>query len=99
MNTLGRLLILTAVAAGMLLPQGSARAQEAERILSFHSDIVIHEDSSMTVTETITVVAQGMQIKRGIYRDFPTRYWDKSGHLYTVGFHVREVLRDGRPEP
>ncbi len=99
MNTLWRLLILMAVAAAMLLPKDSPRAQEAERILSFHSDVVIHQDSSMTVTETITVVAQGVQIRRGIYRDFPTRYWDNSGHLYTVGFHVNEVLRDGQPEP
>ena len=50
-----------------------------ERILSFHSDITIDEDGSMTVRETIRVRAQGLKIKRGIYRDFPTTYRDRAG--------------------
>jgi len=33
-------------------------AQE-EEILSFHSDIEVHQDSTMTVTETIKVKAAG----------------------------------------
>ena len=49
-------------------------AQAEEKILSFRSDITIHSDASLTVAETITVRAENNQIKRGIYRDFPTRY-------------------------
>ena len=43
-----------------------------ERILAYHSDIDVHADASMTVTETIRVRAEGNNIRRGIYRDFPT---------------------------
>ncbi|MCR4336744.1 MAG: DUF2207 domain-containing protein [Candidatus Omnitrophica bacterium] len=74
-------------------------APSAERILSFHSDIDVHADSTMTVTETIRVIAQGDQVKRGIYRDFPTDYKDRWGNRVRVGFEVLEVRRDGLPEP
>ena len=38
-------------------------------------------------------------IRRGIYRDFPTRYKDRAGNRVVVGFQMIEVLRDGSPEP
>lgn len=39
-----------------------------------------------------------LQIKRGIYRDFPTKYKDRWGNSYVVGFQILEVLRDGKSE-
>lgn len=69
-----------------------------EKIYSYDSDIYINEDASMVVEETITVFAGGDKIKRGIYRDFPTKYKDKNGNNYTVEFEVLEVLRDGQKE-
>lgn len=72
---------------------------EGERILAFQSDITVHEDASLTVTETMTVVARGREIKRGIYRDFPTDYRGRFGNRIVVDFDVERVLRDGRPEP
>jgi uncharacterized membrane protein len=66
----------------------------SERILSYDSRIEVRKDSTMAVTETINVIAEGVQIKRGIYRDFPTTY--KGG--YTVGFKVNSVKRDGMAE-
>lgn len=69
-----------------------------ERILSYHSDIDIAEDASMEVTETIRVRAEGSNIRRGIYREFPTRYRDRLGNRYRVDFEVLEVTRDGEPE-
>lgn len=74
----------------------SALSQE-ENILSFHSDIIVHPDSSMTVCETIKVRAEGDQIKRGIYRDFPTNYKDSYGNNYKVGFEVVSAQRDNQP--
>ena len=73
-------------------------AQAGERILSYHSDIQINPDRSMIVTEIIRVHAEGNKIKRGIYRDFPTRYTDHYGNDYHVGFQVLSVLRDGKSE-
>ena len=52
----------------------------------------------MVVTETIRVVAAGQKIRRGIYRDFPTRYRNNRGSQVTVRFEVLEVLRDNRPD-
>ena len=70
-----------------------------ERILSFHSEITIAADATMTISETITVRAEGNNIRRGIYRDFPTDYTDTYGNRYTVDFEVIGVTRSGRPEP
>jgi uncharacterized membrane protein YgcG len=70
-----------------------------ERILGFDSAIEIAADGSMQVTETLRVRAEGDQIRRGIYRDFPTRYKDRLGNSYRVGFDVQGVRRDGQPEP
>lgn len=75
-----------------------------ERIIHFHSDIVVNPDASLTVTETIRVRALGQEIQRGIYRDFPTTYWKRHERLpfpvpYHVGFEILEVTRDGQPEP
>ncbi|MFP4277815.1 MAG: DUF2207 domain-containing protein [Wenzhouxiangella sp.] len=75
-----------------------AQAQD-ERILDYHSDIEIHANGAMTVSERITVRSAQRNIRRGIYRDFPTRYRDRLGNRVIVDFDVVEVLRDGRPEP
>lgn len=82
----------------LLLLLIAAGVHAEERILDFHSDIVVYSDGSMRVTETIQVRAEGNQIKRGIYRDFPTDYRDARGNRYRVAFDVVEVLRDGRAE-
>ncbi|NNK86408.1 MAG: DUF2207 domain-containing protein, partial [Desulfobacterales bacterium] len=81
-----------------LLLAASTFAREPERIINFTSQIQISLDGSMTVTESITVYASGNQIKRGIYRDFPTRYKARQGNTIHVGFKVLDVLRDGQPE-
>jgi len=94
--------ILWAVAGAALLLAAlapNAQPQESsERILAFCSDIAVDADGSMLVRETIKVRSAGDQIKRGIYRDFPTRYTGRFGHQYVVAFEVLEVQRDGRPE-
>jgi uncharacterized membrane protein YgcG len=73
-------------------------ARADERILDYHSDIRVYKDSSMIVTETIRVRAEGSKIKRGIYRDFPTTYNDKHGNRYVVGFDILDIKRDGKKE-
>ncbi len=73
-------------------------APAGERITSFHSEIRVLPDGYVEVTETITVTAEGRQIKRGIYRDFPTRYEDRLGNRYEVDFKPLAVLRNARPE-
>jgi hypothetical protein len=70
-----------------------------ERITEFVSDVTVNADASLTVRETITVEAEGVEIRRGILRDFPTTYTDRSGQRVIVGFEVLDVERDGRDEP
>ena len=69
-----------------------------ERILSFHSDIRVVPDGKLEVTETIEVRAEGRQIRRGIYRDFPVDYEDRLGNDYKVTFTPLAVRRNDRPE-
>ena len=84
------------LAAFLLLLSFAAHADE--RILEFHSEILIMQDGWIDVTETIRVRAEGNRIRRGIYRDFPTEYQDKRGNNYEVGFDVLSVLRNGAVE-
>ncbi|SMG41120.1 DUF2207 domain-containing protein [Dethiosulfovibrio salsuginis] len=74
-------------------------ATAAEVITDFHSDVKIDQEGVLHVTETISVNAEGVQIKRGIFRDFPTDYRGKDGKTITVPFNVTSVTRDGKEEP
>ena len=76
-----------------------AQVHASERILSFDSNIEVLESGAMLVEEHIRVRAEGDRIRRGIYRDFPTRYRDRAGNRYVVGFELLTVIRDGQPEP
>ncbi len=87
--------LLIALLLALALPCPAAE----EAILSFHSYLAVQPDASLEVTETIRVRAAGREIRRGIVREFPTRYRDRFGNAVTVDFEVREVLRDGRAEP
>jgi uncharacterized membrane protein YgcG len=69
-----------------------------ERILRFHSDIRVFDDGMIEVTETIKVRAEGRQIRRGIYRDFPVDYEDRLGNDYHITLAPLAVLRDDTPE-
>lgn len=81
-----------------LLPLLSLGALAEERIVEFASEIDVKPSRELVVTENITVVAEGREIRRGIYRDFPTRYQDRSGERVTVPFEVLGVRRNGQPE-
>lgn len=73
-------------------------AQAAEVITLYDSDIHVFTDASLKIVESITVNVEGRRIKRGIYRDFPTRYTDASGRRIVVPFDVQSVTMDGHPE-
>ncbi|HEY4531106.1 MAG TPA: DUF2207 domain-containing protein [Luteimonas sp.] len=85
------------LAIALLLAALPAFAQE--RILAYDSVVEIHADGSLDVTERIRVRAEGRSIRRGIYRDFPTRYKDRHGNNVVVAFEVVGAERDGTPEP
>jgi hypothetical protein len=97
------LVVISLLAVFPLTAQDQDTAQsdaDDERILSYDSHIVVSQDGSMVVKETITVLAAGDQIKHGIYRDFPTSYTNvRLGTHYSVGFEIVSLQRDGRDEP
>jgi uncharacterized membrane protein YgcG len=70
----------------------------AERIVLFVSDVKVERNGDLDVTETIRVEAEGREIRRGILRDFPTRYARADGSRVEVGFLVQSVTRNGAAE-
>jgi uncharacterized membrane protein YgcG len=85
-------------AAAILLAVSLQPAAAVERILQFISDVKVERNSDLLVTETIRVQAEGREIRRGILRDFPTRYKGRDGRRVEVGFEVLSVTRNGSPE-
>jgi len=69
-----------------------------ERILEYRSDIQVLENGQLTVREFIRVRSEGQDIRRGIYRDFPTDYTDRLGNHVEVDFVPLSVHRNGKPE-
>ena len=80
------------LAIGLLLALVSPLHAE-ERVTSFISDVTVNTDASLEVRETITVEAEGIEIRRGILRDFPTVYTDRHGIRVSAGLYVIAVKR------
>ena len=89
-----RLLMLLMVVAAA---PPAAIAEEA--ITRFVSDLTVNPDASIRVSETITLTAEGNQIRRGILRDIPTIYQTPDGERCEVGLSVEKVRRNGKDEP
>ncbi len=98
MKTIKKIFLMLMLSV-ILVPTITNAVVSREKILNYESEIYINEDASMIVEETIEVYAGGNNIKKGIYRDFPTKYKDNQGNNYNVGFEILEVLKDGKSEP
>lgn len=99
--------LATVLAVG-LATSGPLRAQTIqsfppdgpEEILDYRVEVDLRDGNRMVVTEEITVRALGQRIQRGIYREFPTSFPRFIGlGRIEAPFEVREVRRDGSPEP
>ncbi|MGO8789236.1 MAG: DUF2207 domain-containing protein [Terriglobia bacterium] len=90
--------IFTSNAAAILLAGVHATAPATEQILSYDSDITVNLDSTLLVVESIKVLALGVKIQDGIYRDLPTRYHDRFGNPYSIHFEVQSLTRDAQPD-
>ena len=74
-------------------------AMSAEVITSFHAQIKLQKNGEMLVTETISVISEGRDIRRGIFRDFPRYYVDEKNQQRREVLNVVSVRRDGQNEP
>ena len=84
-----KLVLLTALGFILILFSSTALAQYFT-IDKFHSDIMINEDSSIIVKETIDV--EFHQQRHGIYREVPFRYRDDFGKMITTPTKVLSVV-------
>lgn len=76
----------------------SAQAENSDwSIENFRSEITVHADASITVTETITTHF-GLA-KHGIFRKIPWRYQTDDDATMQVPIDVQEVKRNGQIEP
>jgi len=92
-------ILLLVCAVWVSVPPGVG-AQEVEEILAYDVSITVEPGGAMDVTEVLRVRALGEQIRRGIFRDFPTGFPRAAGlGRIEAPFDVVSVLRDGSPEP
>ena len=88
----------TAILAAAFVAILAFPADATERITDFASEIRVSQTGALTVTENISVNAEGDRIEHGIFREFPTTY-TKDGRRIRVGFDVLSVALDGHDEP
>ena len=95
----------TLLLLGLWVAAAAVPTRADERILSWHSQIVVERSGDLVVTETIRVRTEGDRIKRGICRDIPLLLEDRFQPLrkllalpLTKPFEVVSVKRDGNKE-
>ncbi len=72
-------------------------APSYEHILSFDSDILISKDAETTITEKIKVYAEGINIKRGIFRSLPL-WRNVNGKKTRIKYDIISVRKNGSKE-
>lgn len=97
-STLHRILFIFIFHLLIIASFAQQKTNNRERIIRFHSDIIIDSTGRVQVTEHIKVYANGSSIKRGIVRRIPVNREDISGKKVKVGIKVLAVLRDGKAE-
>ncbi|HWJ89238.1 MAG TPA: DUF2207 domain-containing protein [Pelagibacterium sp.] len=70
-----------------------------EEIRDFDVVLAVATDMSVTITETLTVNAEGTAISRGIFRDIPTTLTAPDGRTQRLPLDVLSVERNGTDEP
>ena len=87
------LLALTLLILGSIANPPAASARD-----SLHTSIVVHEDSFVTITETIRIESGNDWFTNEVDRHLPTARTKLFGLRHSKGFQLLECLRDGKPE-
>ncbi len=81
-------------------------ADESDRILHFRAVIDVQASGELWVKETIKLfngeggnLSENDAIKRGIVRDFPTKYLHQNGYWIQTGFQLRSVKKEQAAVP
>jgi uncharacterized membrane protein YgcG len=72
---------------------------QSEKINSFHTDLTVASDGQLTVTEEISIHAEGFEFQRGIVRKLPLRFTDHNGREHRVQYELKAVEIFGAPSP
>ena len=81
-----------------LLTAISMSALAEERITSYGVDVSVNRDGSLDFAETIAVIGENKNVRRGIFRYIPV-VSDIEGVRVNADFEIKTVMRDGMPEP
>ncbi len=68
-----------------------------EKITSYDVKIEVEQSGGLVITETIDIISEGNQIRRGIFREMP-RYYKFEGVKLENEYELLSVLRDGNTE-
>ena len=72
---------------------------QVEKINAWHTDLTVAPDGQLTVTEEITIHAEGEEFKRGIVRRLPRTFTDHNGKQHRVDYELTAVEVFGAPSP
>ena len=68
---------------------------QTEKILNYHSDILVDDKGGLEVTETIKVNSLGINIRHGIFRTFLTER-KLNGKNQKLKYNIISVTQDGQ---
>jgi hypothetical protein len=88
---------LAVIVIAVLLFDTAAGA--TERILLLRNDIIANSNSTAFVKETVRITCENKKVIHGIYREYPTLYFDEKNRPVRVDLQLASVKRDGKTEP
>ena len=94
---IGLVLLIFSFGFAQDVNSASQEAPNYEHILSFDSDILISKDAETTITEKIKVYAEGVNIKRGIFRSLPL-WRNVNGKKIRIKYDIISVQKNGSKE-
>ena len=77
-------------------------ASAEEKIIRYDVRIDVQQDADFIVTESISVISEGRQIRRGIFRDLPrfkVQEEDDVDYKIPYQYKILSVIRNGKREP
>ena len=84
---------------GLLLTLSlAAGALAKEKITSYNVVIDVQQDADFIVTESISVISEGLKIRRGIFRDLPRFKIDEDMKI-PYQYKILSITRNGNREP
>ncbi len=89
--------LLTLLFGFLLASLTTVSAVAQERITAFNTLVEVEKSGALVITETISVVAEGDQIKRGIFRELP-RYYKFMGVTLENDYEFISVKRNNIAE-